>query len=302
MAMPLVDVHQHLWDLSEFELPWLASVPALRDDYTMARYLDESSGFSVAKTVYMEVDVAPGLIGKEADHILAMCDANDNPMAGATLRARPGEGDFADHVARFADDDRVKGYRQVLQIPELGAGHCLSDAFINDVRTLGAQGKHFDICVRPAELGDGVKLADACPETRFVVDHCGNAHVEIVNGSLSPDVLDGGDMPHDADQWRRDMEALGARDNTLCKISGIIARLPEGKDAADTLAPTVNHCLDTFGPDRVVFGSDWPVCLLSAEYAEVIGVANSLIDQLSLDEANAIRGRNAKIFYGLVQD
>ena len=200
-------------------------------------------------------------------------------------------------MARFVDDDRVKGYRQVLQIPELGPGQCLSDTFINDVRTLGAQGKHFDICMRPAELGDGVKLVDACPETRFVVDHCGNAHVEIVNGSPSAGTLGPGDIPHDADQWRRDMEALGARDNTICKISGIIARLPEGKDAADTLAPTVNHCLDAFGPDRVVFGSDWPVCTLGATYQIWVDALSAIIAERSEEAQRKLWSVNAERFY-----
>ena len=300
MAMPLVDVHQHLWDLNEFELPWLASVPALKDDYTMSRYLDESSGFTVAKTVYMEVDVAPGQIGKEANHVLGLCDADDNPMVGATLRARPGEEDFTNHVARFVDDDRVKGYRQVLQIPELDQGHCLSEAFVRDVRTLGEQGKHFDICMRPAELGDAVKLVDACPDTRFVLDHCGNAHAEIVNGSLTADSLDDEDgQRHDADQWRRDVEALSERDNIVCKISGIIARLPEGKDAAESLAATVNHCLDVFGSDRVVFGSDWPVCTLGATYQMWVDALSAIIAERSEVDQRKLWSVNAERFYNL---
>tara|TARA_Y100000588_G_scaffold97414_2_gene105727 strand:- start:28229 stop:29128 length:900 start_codon:yes stop_codon:yes gene_type:complete len=299
MAIPLVDVHQHLWDLDHFELPWLSSVPALNDHYRMSRYLEEANGVEVAKTVYMEVDVAPGQIGMEADFVLGLIDADDNPMAGATLRARPGEADFGDHVSRFASDDRVKGYRQVLQIPELGPGHCLSDAFIRDVRKLGEQGKHFDICMRPAELGDGVKLVEACTDTRFVVDHCGNAHVEIVNGSVSPDEVDPGGMPHDADQWRRDMEALGARENTICKISGIIARLPEGNNAAETLAPTVNHCLETFGADRVVFGSDWPVCTLGAAYPTWVNALANIIADRSEDDQRKFWSGNAERFYTL---
>ncbi len=298
MAMPLVDVHQHLWDLNDFDLPWLETAPGLKDDYTMPRYLAEASGVEVAKTVYMEVDVAPHHIGKEADHVLALCDADDNPMVGATLRARPGEGDFAAHVARFVDDDRVKGYRQVLQIPELKQGHCLSEGFIADVRTLGDQGKHFDICMRPAELGDAVKLVDACPDTRFVVDHCGNAHVEIVNGSLTADALAADDgQRHDANRWRRDIEALSQRDNTICKISGIIVRLPEGKDAADTLAPTVNHCLDAFGPDRVVFGSDWPVCTLGATYQTWVDALSAIIAERSEEAQQKLWSKNAERFY-----
>lgn len=299
---PLVDTHQHLWDLSKLSLPWLDGVTALKDDFKPDRYARESSKFSVGKTVYMEVDVAPDQVGEEAAAVLALCDADDNPMAGVTLRAHPGEPWFEDHVRRFIDDGRVKGFRQVLQPPDLKAGHCLSEDFIKDTWLLGDLGKHYDICVRPAELGDAVKLVDACPDTRFVLDHCGNADLEVVNGSISPEDLPADDIQrHDADQWRRDIEALGQRGNIICKISGVIARLPEGKinHAADALAPTVNHCLDAFGPDRVVFGSDWPVCTLGAPYQTWVEAVTSIISERSEEDQRKLWAKNAEGFYGV---
>ena len=123
----------------------------------------------------------------------------------------------------------------------------------------------FDICIRPSELSDAAKLVAACPETTFVIDHCGNADPHIVNGEKNPgDENDGSPFWHTYKGWKEDIAALGALPNTVCNISGIVARAQEGWDA-ETLAPTINHCLDSFGEERVIFGGDWPVCLLGAQ-------------------------------------
>jgi L-fuconolactonase len=298
--IPIVDTHQHLWDLNVLSLPWLDGVPELASDHVMSTYAEASGAFDVAKTVYMEVDVSPGQIETERDYVFGLCDADDNPMAGATLRGRPGVAGFADWVNGLANDTRAKGFRQVIHPPDMAADYCLQESFVNDVRRLGDIGKHFDICIRPANLGSAIKLAQACSETRFVLDHCGNAHPEIVNGSLSADDYDRDDVYwHEADQWKRDIEALGQQENVVCKISGVIARLPEGKSAAECLADTVNHCLDSFGTDKVVFGSDWPVCTLGATYQLWVDALNAIIADRSEEVQRGLLHDNAVRFYGL---
>ncbi len=200
-------------------------------------------------------------------------------------------------MARFRDVPEVKGFRVVLQTPETPPGHCLKPAFVRGVRALGETGKSFGVCIRPAELADAVKLADACPDTRLIIDHCGNADPLVVNGA-APAHADA-TYGHDGNQWRRDIEALGAHENTVCKISGIIARAPAGWNA-EVLAPTIEHCLDSFSPDRVVFGGDWPVCTMGAPLREWIQALRDIVacrpdeDQAKLLHANAVR------IYGLV--
>jgi predicted TIM-barrel fold metal-dependent hydrolase len=299
-VIPIVDTHQHLWDLNVLRPPWLDDVPALASDYVMDTYAEACRGFEVARTVYIEVDAAVDQIETERDYVFGLCDADDNPMAGATLRGRPGTEGFADWVNSLAEDSRAKGFRQIIHTPDLAPDYCLQDAFIADVRLLGDLEKHFDICIRPADLGSAVKLAQRCPDTRFVLDHCGNAHPEIVNGHLSPDAYDRSDgYWHDPDQWKRDMEALGRQENVVCKISGVIARLPEGKDATECLADTVNHCLDSFGPDGAVFGSDWPVCTLGAPYQTWVDTLNEIILDRPEEEQRKLLHDNAVAFYGL---
>ena len=298
--IPIVDTHQHLWDLNVLSLPWLDDAPTLASDHVMSTYATAAEGFEVEKTVYMEVNVSVDQIETERDYVLGLCDADDNPMVGATLRGRPGTEGFADWVKSFATDSRAKGFRQIIHPPAFASDYCLQDGFVADIRLLGDLGKHFDICIRPGDLGAALKLAQTCPDTQFVLDHCGNAHPEIVNGSLSSDAYDRSDVYwHNADQWKRDMAAIGRQENVVCKISGVIARLPEGKDAAECLADTVNCCLDSFGADRVVFGSDWPVCTLGATYQIWVGALNEIIAGRSEEERWKLMCDNAVRIYGL---
>src|SRR5437016_4237441 len=100
--IPIIDTHQHLWDLDRFRLPWLDGVPALNRDFLLPDYLAASAGLNIAQTVYMEVDVAPDQKAAEAEYALELCARGDNPLAGAVIGGLLGAKDFADYVARFA--------------------------------------------------------------------------------------------------------------------------------------------------------------------------------------------------------
>ncbi|MDP6744323.1 MAG: amidohydrolase family protein, partial [SAR324 cluster bacterium] len=133
------------------------------------------------------------------------------------------------------------------------------------------------ICIRPAELHDAVELCRQVPETTFVLDHCGNADPYVVNGhrkigSSSSDTT----YIHSKESWQKGIFKLGELENVYCKISGIVARA-ETDWNAETLAPTVNTCLEAFGEDRVVFGGDWPVCTLGASLSQWIAALKEIV-------------------------
>lgn len=292
--LPIIDTHQHLWELDRFELPWLAGAAALNHNYRMSDYLTATKDLNVAKTVYMEVDVATHQQNAEADYITSLCQQSDNPMAGAVLGGCPTATDFSDYIRPFRDNRYIKGIRQVLHVPEAPQGMCLTASYIASVRLLGDHGLSFDLCCRPAELADAAALVQQCPDTQFIVDHCGNADPYVVSGATTPDLSD--PFGHTAEQWKNDMAALAAQANVVCKISGIVARAQPGWDAA-TLAPTVNYCLDTFGPDRVVFGGDWPVCTLGATYQEWATALRTIIaDRSTADQQKLLYDNAAKIY------
>jgi L-fuconolactonase len=150
------------------------------------------------------------------------------------------------------------------------------------MNALAENGMHFELCMRHADLPDAIKLAKACPETRFVLDHCGN-----------PDL-----KKHD--QWKRDMEALAQCKNVLaCKVSGIVASADPTKWSADDLAPVVNHTLDTFGPDRVMFGSDWPVCLRTATIKQWLAALDAIVKERKAENLTKLFRKNAERVYRL---
>lgn len=290
----IIDTHQHLWDLSKLSLPWLDDVPEiLQRSYRTEDYVAATQGLNV-KALYMEVDVAQAQLVTEAEFVIDLARGGQAPTIGAVIGGRPHLAGFGAYVRRFQGNPLVKGVRRVLHIPETPPGFCLGDAFISGVRQLGAAGMSFDLCMRPTDLWDGAKLAELCPQTRFVLDHCGNGDVKAFR-PLRP----GEKRPaHNARDWRLAIDNFAKRSNVICKISGIVARLPEDA-GAEELAPIVNHCLDAFGPDRVVFGGDWPVCLFGASLHRWVDMLSQIIAARPAAEQKKLWSENAIKFYGL---
>jgi len=298
-ALPIIDTHQHLWDLSKFNLPWTAGAAIFNRNYVTRDYLAATAGLNVVKAIYMEVDVAADQKGAEATAIAAQCQRRDTPTVAAVISGFPASADFKAYISRFVGNPYIKGLRQVLHVPETGPGYCLQPAFVQGVQLLGELGLSFDLCLRPAELGDAVKLVDQCPGTRFILDHCGNADPYVVADPQSSETVDPANpMAHTRQQWLDDIQALAQRSNVVCKISGIIARVQPSWTPQD-LAPTINHCLDSFGPDRVIFGGDWPVCTLGGSYAQWVNALKEVIAIRSEAEQGKLLHDNAVRVYSL---
>jgi L-fuconolactonase len=268
-TIPIIDTHQHLWDLSRFTLPWLKGASKLDRSFLMEDYLQATRGLDVVKSVYMEVDVEPSQQTAEADYVLDLIRRGGSPMAGAVISGRPASEGFAAYLARYKDQPAIKGLRRVLIAADTPPGHCLERPFIEGVRLLGKLGLSFDLCMRADELGDAAKLVDACPDTAFILDHCGNASVRT----------------KDLSGWKADIGRLAERKNVVCKVSGVVASAAPDPWKADDLAPIVNHVLDQFGPDRVVFGGDWPVCTLAATYRQWVDALRAIV----ADRPHAVR-------------
>lgn len=294
--LPLIDTHQHLWDVTKFKLPWLPKDGVLARSYVMDDYRAAIAGTGIERSVYMEVDVAPEQQVAEAEHLIAICKSGTAPTVGAVISGRPAMEDaFRAYIGKWKDSPQIKGVRQVLHGDSTPAGTCLGDAYVRSVQLLGERGLSFDMCLRPTDLADGWKLADKCPGTRLILDHCGNADPKAWltgarRGELKTD--------HEVRAWKKEMEEIAKRKNTLCKISGIIARVTK-EWGVDDLAPIVNHCLDSFGPDRVIFGSDWPVCLLGAPLKAWTDALRQIVANRPTEEQQKLFSGNATKYYRL---
>ncbi|MGH7170935.1 MAG: amidohydrolase family protein [Gemmataceae bacterium] len=293
-VFPVLDTHQHLWDLSKFRLPWQKNEPKLAKNHLIADYLAATADLGevdgrparIVKTVYMEVDVEPSQQTAEAKYVLDLCSRADNPMVAAVIPGRPASDGFAKYLDAFTNSVCIKGVRQVLHGPGTPAGYCLDKKFIQGVRLLGEHNLSYDLCMRPAELRDAAKLIDECPGTRFVLDHCGNGDVQA----------------KDRSQWEKDMAEVAERKNVVCKVSGIVVTAKPGKWSADDLAPIVKHTLEVFGPNRVMFGGDWPVCTKTATFRQWFQALATLVGGRSAEEKRNLFHDNAVRFYRLESD
>jgi len=275
--MQIVDTHQHLWDLDLFRYSWLESLPALNRSFRMPDYLAAAKGLNVVKSVHLEADVDEPYMLDETRHLLALADQPDNPLEGVVACGRPESENFEAYRDKIAGHRKLKGIRRVLhtQPDELGQGV----TFVKNVATLASYGLSFDICVLARQLPIAIKLVSKCPDVVFILDHCGVPQV----------------MEKNLDPWRAHITEIARFPNVSCKISGLVAYADPKRWTTDDLRPFVDHAIASFGWDRVLFGSDWPVCTLSASYKQWVEALRAItqdageVNQRKLFHDNALR-------------
>jgi predicted TIM-barrel fold metal-dependent hydrolase len=275
--MQIVDTHQHLWDLYLFHYSWLQSVPNLNRSFRMADYMKAAEGLKVVKSVHLEADVDEPYMLQETEHLLALAERADNPLQGIVACGRPESKGFRSYVEKIVGHAKVKGIRRVLhtQPDELGQ----RSIFIENVASLADYGLSFDICVLARQLPIAISMVSRCPGVSFILDHCGVPQVK-------EKILD---------PWRAHISEISRFPNVVCKVSGLVAYADPKEWTADDLRPYVEHVISCFGWDRVLFGSDWPVCTLSASFKQWVEALQRItasageINQKKLFHDNAIR-------------
>ncbi len=287
-TIPVCDTHLHLWNLNTLDLPWLsnAGVQSINRSFVMKDYLKATAKQNVAKSIYMEVNVAPEFQIQEAKYVFVLCERDDNPMVGAVIGGSPQSADFKAYVEKFAGNPHFKGVRTVLHDADRPKGMCLQPQFVENIKMLGDNGLRYDLCMRPDDLLDGAKLAEKCPETQFVLDHCGNLSVQNEDADLRA-------------KWEKGIKELAALPNVMCKISGIIVTADRENWTAADLAPNMNFCMDAFGEDRVMFAGDWPVCTLTAPFGGWLGALKEVVKGRSKRFQHKLFHDNAVRFYEL---
>jgi predicted TIM-barrel fold metal-dependent hydrolase len=275
--MKFVDTHQHLWDKDLFHYAWLEPLPQLDRSFCLSDYRDASRDFDIEKTVFVECDVDEAQVMDEALHILRLADDPANRIGGIVASGRPERDGFQAHIEKLAAHPKVKGVRRILHTGADEAG--LAKIFVENVARLERYGLSFDICVLARQLPVAINLAAKCPRVQFILDHCGVPQVK-------DQVLD---------PWRAQITELSNFPNVACKVSGLIAYGDPANWTAEDLRPFIDHVIASFGWDRVMFGSDWPVCNLTASYKQWVETLLSLThaageaNQRKLFHDNAIR-------------
>jgi L-fuconolactonase len=308
-SFPIIDTHQHLWDLKKVRLAWLATAGPLNRSYVVKDYLEATAGLGIAKAVYMEVAADADCKLAEAEYVLELCRQGNGPTVAAVIGGCLSEESFKPYITRFKGNSFVKGVRQLVQSGPNGQCLYQEKRFLANIRLLGDLGMRFDLCQPPADLPRAIQLVDACPATQFILDHCGNGDpnwFDVPGKGSSADSKAASAVASDAaarrqaaEQWRKDIAALAKRPNVVCKISGVISQAPKDRWTPDLLAPIVHHCLDAFGPDRVVFASDWPVCTRVATLRQWVDALRHIVRNRPAEQHRKLFHDNAVRIYGL---
>jgi L-fuconolactonase len=287
---PVIDAHQHFWNLTEHAQPWLASHPALAPllrNFTLADLAPLAAAGGITATVVVQTVAEPW----ETPELLTLA-AGPGLVAGVAGWADLTAPDIADVLARLRElpgGDRLAGIRHPV-LAEPDPGWLARPDVLRGLAALAAAGLAYDVVGEPRHLPAAVTAARQVPGLRFVLDHLGNP-------GMAP-----GTSPEADEPWASAVTDFAALPNTTAKLSGILGVPPPPGAAPGSLAhlrPYYDFGLHAFGPNRLMFGSDWPPCTLDASYPQVIATARALTSDLSSTEQDAIFRGTARRTYRL---
>ncbi|QIY99866.1 amidohydrolase [Streptomyces sp. S1D4-11] len=277
-----VDAHHHVWDLAVRDQDWITGpeLQPLRRDFGVAELAPQARAAGVDRTVLVQTISVP----EETPEFLALAAESEliGGVVGWTDLTRP---DVADELARLRElpgGHHLKGIRHQVQ-GERDPEWLLRADVGDGLAAVAEAGLVYDLVVLPHQLPACVRAAADHPELTFVLDHLGKP--PIATGTLQP--------------WATAVRGLAAFPNTVCKLSGMVTEVDLAKWTVDELRPYADTVLDAFGPGRLMFGSDWPVCTLAASYGQVVDVAEELTGGLGTEERTEIFGGTATRVYRL---
>ncbi|SPE51200.1 Amidohydrolase 2 [Verrucomicrobia bacterium] len=280
IPFPLIDAHLHIWDLNRFQYPWLAGVPAINRTYLLPDYDRARGGYKVEALVFVQCECKPEQHLGELAWVQSVADAD--PRLKAIVPWAPletGEA-VAAQLASMAADPRVKGIRRIIQFED-DLDFCVQSGFIRGVQLLGEVGLHCELTIAPCHFPNVLKLIQACPGTLFILDHVGN-----------PDIAAGGLQP-----WENSLKLFAASGPHACKFSNFVCNADLQKWTVGDLKPFADAVIETFGPDRLMWGSDWPHVLRASSWRRWLEAADALTASLSEPDRQKIFHDNAARFY-----
>ncbi len=272
-----IDSHQHFWDYHPVKHSWIDnSMDVLRRDFMP----DELQDVLMEKNMTGCVAVQAEQSEAETSFLLNLA-VNHTFIKGVVGWVDLCELKVAARLAHFAADSAFKGVRHILQSePD---DFMLGKAFCNGIAQLEQFNLSYDILVFPNQLKNTVKLVERFPEQRFVLDHLAKPYIK--DGKISA--------------WKTDIEILAKHKNVHCKISGMVTEADVLNWDENDFKPYMDVVFEAFGTNRLMFGSDWPVCLLAGNYSRVLSITENYIKQFTDEEQSMIMGKNAADFYAL---
>ena len=282
----VIDAHHHVWDLDVQPQPWLEEdgLDLLRRSFDMTDLADAAAGGVFGRPLQATVLVQCLPCVPETEELLGLAAATDviAGVVGWADLTDPRVGSELDRLATVRGGEWLVGVRHLVQA-EPDPMWLWREDVRRGLDAVAARGLSFDLLVRPHQLKVAAALAEAMPHLSLVLDH-----------AAKPQVRDG-----DLGAWAADIRALAASPQVTCKLSGLVTEADHRRWTVDDLRPATDVLLDCFGPQRLMFGSDWPVCVVAGGWARWAAAAEELLAQLSRAELNQVLVSTATRAYGL---
>ena len=264
-----IDAHQHFWNYNPEEYWWITDeMASIRNDYLPGDLVPllKSIGFEGAIVVQARTTL------EETEWLVALAERHDfiKGVVGWVDLKSP---EVESILARYPIGSPLKGVRYM--------SDSLDDRLDRGMAALGRRGLTCDLLIHPPDISAAIAMASRYPEQRFVVDHI--AKPAIKEGRISP--------------WSRDIEDLAELDNVWCKLSGMVFEADWRRWAHDDFTPYLDIVFDAFGTDRLMIGSNWPVCLVAGEYKPVMKIVIDYMERLPSEAAEKILGETCAKFY-----
>ena len=273
-----VDSHQHFWRYDPARDGWITEEMAvLKRDFMPEELIQQMRKAGIDRSIAVQTDQSE----KETEFLLDLADKN-SAIAGVVGWVNLLAEGVDERLECFSRHPKLRGFRHIVQA-ESDDRFMMRDDFLRGIRALARHNFTYDILIYARQLPAAVEFVDRFPAQRFVVDHL--AKPSIKAGEI--------------DTWSRNIRALARNRNVYCKLSGLVTEADWAKWNRDNLRAYLDVAFDAFGTDRLMFGSDWPVCLLAASYVQVKEVIENYTRDLSATEKENIFGLNAARFYGL---
>ena len=265
-----IDSHHHIWDLAIQPQPWIDgdTMKSINKDFSMEDLKNEISGSKIEKTILCQTARNTA----ETKYFLHTA-ASDPTIVGVIgwldLNSDSAKLQIEDYK-NVAGNEFLVGFREMAQDIS-DSGFLARPTVIQNVQMLGSLGFTYDLLIKEPQMDAAIQLVESAPETQFVIDHLGKP--QIADKKL--------------DAWKQNIESLANFPNTVCKVSGMVTESRWNSWEIQDFEPYFDVVLEAFGPSRLMFGSDWPVALLSATYSEVVTLAEKLTSSFSRSEEDS---------------
>jgi len=277
-AQAVVDSHIHFWDTDRFDYPWLQGFSELNRPFVPAD-LDVGE-VQIEALIFVQANPVWDVVDKETAWVQHLREGDRRIQAlVAGLPLDRGAAAVNASLERLSHESGVAGVRQLIQ--DESEGFSVQAQFVEAVRLAGQFGLTVDLCVRNHQISEVTKLAELCPEVTFVLNHLGK-----------PDVAAG-----QWTGWLQDIKAMARLDNVRCKLSGLTTEADDGTRGTNKIRRYLRAAVDAFGPDRCMFGSDWPIASLHISYAGWVSLVLDSVSDLGARERDRVmRGTALEVY------